>query len=223
MLELTFLLIFLAVGAGCWFAGLWNNLITLVSLIFAGMIATTLFEPLADQLEPQVGLKYQIDFICLWGIFFVSFGVLRLITELLSSFRVKFNNIVETVGRSLLSFWIAWCFLCFSLFSLHVAPIEPAGFGGFQRTPTQNNFMGIGPDRMWLAFVQSRSFGAFAEYKDVGMLPEYKERLHPDDQNTQSRIFDSTSEFILKYRYRRQMLSESGSADSESTDGSDEN
>ena len=208
MLELTFIFLFLAVGAGCWFAGLWNNLITLVCVIFAGMIASSFYEPVADQLEGPMG-AYLLDFIAVWLLFFVSFGILRLITELLSSYRVKFNNVLDLVGRSILSIWIAWAFVCFSMFTLHMAPIEPDGFGGgFQSTPDQNNFMGIGPDRMWLAFIQSRSMGAFSEFKDSGMLPEYKEVLHADDQDTNSRIFDSTCDFILKYRYRRLKFSE---------------
>lgn len=210
MLELTFILLFLAVGAGCWFAGMWNNLITLICVIFAGMIASTFFEPLADALEGPMGsMTYLLDFLAVWLLFIVSFGIMRLITELLSSYRVKFNEVVDLVGRSVLSIWIAWAFVCFSMFTLHMAPIEPSGFGGgFQDTPTQNNFMGLGPDRMWLAFIQSRSMGAFAEFKDSGMLPEYTEALHADDQDTNSRIFDSTSDFILKYRYRRLKFSE---------------
>lgn len=210
MLELTFIFFFFAVGAGCWFAGLWNNLITLVSVIFAGMIASSFFEPLADLLEGSLGAyTYLLDFIAVWLLFFVSFGILRLITELLSAYRVKFNEVVELVGRSLLSVWIAWVFVCFAMFTLHLAPIEPAGFGGgFQATPTQNNFMGIGPDRMWLAFIQSRSRGPFAEYQDAGMLPDYNEPLHPDDQDLNARVFDSNADFILKYRSRRQKFSE---------------
>lgn len=210
MLELTFILIFLAVGAGCWFAGLWNNLITLVCVIFAGMIASSFFEPFADLLEGSMSAyTYYLDFISVWTLFFVSFGFLRLITELLSAHRVKFNKVLDLVGRSILSVWIAWAFVCFSMFTLHLAPIEPAAFGGgFQQTPDQNNFMGIGPDKMWLAFVQSRSMGPFAEFKESGMLPEYNEALHPDDEGSNSRIFDSTSDFILKYRYRRLKFSE---------------
>lgn len=210
MLILTFIFLFLAVGAGCWFAGLWNNMITLVCVIFAGMIASSFFEPVADQLESAMGAdSYYPDFVAVWLLFLVSFGILRLITELLSSYRVKFNKVVDLVGRSILSAWIAWVFVCFSMFTLHMAPIEPAGFGGsFQATPTQNNFLGIGPDRMWLAFIQSRSKWAFAEYKDSSLLPEYKEVLHPDDQDRNARVFDSTSDFILKYRFRRLTLSQ---------------
>lgn len=207
MLELTFIFLFLAVGAGCWFTGLWNNLITLVCLIFAGMIASSFFEPVADQLEAGIGSF--ADLVAVWLLFLVSFGILRLITELLSAHRVKFNDVLDLVGRSILSVWIAWAFVCFSMFTIHLAPVEPAAFGGgFQSTPTQNNFMGIGPDKMWLAFIQSRSRGPFAEFRDSGMLPEYREVLHPDDQDSNARVFDSTADFILKYRYRRLTLSE---------------
>ena len=213
MLELTFIIVFFAVGAGCWFTGMWSNLVTLVCLVFAGMIASSFYEPLADLLEGSLGrMTYLLDFISVWLLFFVAFGFMRLITELLSPYRVKFNEVLELVGRSVLSVWIGWAFVCFSMFTLHMAPIETAGFGGgFQGTKDQINFMGIGPDRMWLAFIQSRSMGAFSEYKDSGILPEYREALHADDRDTNSRIFDSTSEFILKYRFRRLKFSEKNS------------
>lgn len=210
MLELTFIFLFLAVGAGCWFTGLWANVLTLINVIFAGMIASTFYEPLADLLESNMdAYTYLLDFIAVWLLFFVSFGVLRLLCELMSSFSVKFNSVVELVGRSILSVWIAWVFVCFSMFTLHMAPIEPAGFSGsFQSTPDQNNFMGIGPDKMWLAFIQSRSMGAFSEFRDSGMLPDYDASLHPDDVDSGSRVFDSNSDFILKYRDRRKKFSE---------------
>ena len=148
MFVLTFILIFLAVGAGCWFSGLWNNVLTLINVIFAGLIATSFFEPLADLLEESMGqYTYWLDMIAVWLLFFVSFGAFRMATELLSQFRVKFNNIVELVGKSILSVWIAWVFVCFSMFTMHLSPVEPAAFGGsFQGSPTQTNFMGLGPE-----------------------------------------------------------------------------
>lgn len=210
MFVLTFILIFLAVGAGCWFSGLWNNVLTLINVIFAGLIATSFFEPLADLLEESMGeYTYWLDMIAVWLLFFVSFGAFRMATELLSQFRVKFNNIVELVGKSILSVWIAWVFVCFSMFTMHLSPVEPAAFGGsFQGSPTQTNFIGLGPDRMWLAFIQSRSMGPFSEFRNWEILPEYKERVHPDDADSNARVFDSTSEFIIKYRQRRQAFAD---------------
>ncbi|MDG2469913.1 MAG: hypothetical protein P8M80_11580 [Pirellulaceae bacterium] len=210
MIVLTLIFLFLAVGTGCWFGGFWNCLITLFCVIFAGLVASSLFEPLADFLVETTGADFfALDFISVWAVFFLSFGILRLVTELMSSYRVKFNSVVELVGRSLLSVWIAWVFVCFSAFTFHMAPVETSGFH-----PDPNSSSGIGPDRMWLAFVQSRSRGPFSEYQNLGFLDETSPyeyphvTMHPDDGDLDVRVFDSNSEFILRWHDRRLSLKE---------------
>ncbi len=188
-------------------------MITLINFTFAAMIASNWFEPLADQLEGKGVYTFNLDFLCLWLLFFVSFGFMRLFTDLMSKFRIKFNTIVEMTGRSILSIWIACAFICFFSFSVHTAPLTETPFGGrFQPTPQSRNFLGIGPDRMWLGFLQNRSRGAFAESR-TGLFGElnnpnlvYDDPEHPDDVNRNRRVFDSRSDFILKYHHRRKIF-----------------
>jgi len=205
MIYLVSILILLAIVAATWFMGLWSNLLTLINLILAAMIATNVYEPLCDAIERggNTGMTYLLDFLILWGVFVFTFGLFRLGTDLLSGYRVKFNIVVELVGRSVLSIWIAITFLSFALFTLHTAPLPEAPFGGFQATPESK-----GLDRLWLGFAQSRSRGAFAEFRNGWFLPEYNEDEHPKDVGKNRRVFDSTSDFILKYHDRRRRFME---------------
>ncbi len=82
MLNLVLILIFLIVAAAMWFQGLWSSVVTLINMFLAMMLAFNYFEPLADLIEKQDrSYTYLVDFLCLWGLFVVSFGFLRLFTR----------------------------------------------------------------------------------------------------------------------------------------------
>ncbi len=183
MLTLVLLLIFLACVAALWFQGLWSNLVTLINMLIAMMLAFNYFEPVAKLLVNQErSYNYLYDYVVLWLLFAISFGILRLITDFASPRRVVFNFWVEMVGRSVLAVWIAWLFIGFVCATMHTAPLGPHPLG-FQQTPTSGNFLGMAPGRQWLAFMQSRSRGAL--------------------RGGSGGEFDPHSEFILKYYQRR--------------------
>ncbi len=199
MLNLVLLLIFLIVAAAMWFQGLWNSIVTLINLLLAMMLAFNFFEPLADLIDKQDrSYTYLVDFLVLWGLLVVSFGLLRLCSDVLSRKRVTFDFWTETVGRSIVAIWVAWLFVGFTCASLHTAPLGTHPLG-FQPTPTAGNFMGMAPGRGWLAFMQSRSRGALSR----GESDAAKRSPLSDDQNVDVRMFDPESKFILKYYQRR--------------------
>jgi hypothetical protein len=183
MLSLVLLLIFVIVAAALWFQGLWSNAVTLVNMLLAMMIAFNYYEPVASLLvQAESSYRYLYDFLALWGLFALSFGLLRLVTDVLSRTRVAFELWVEIAGRTVLSLWIAWLFIGFTAASLHTAPLGPHPMG-FQQTPMSGNFFGMAPGRHWLAFMQSRSRGAL--------------------KRGEAFEFDPDSRFILKYYQRR--------------------
>lgn len=199
MLNLVLLLIFLMCVAALWFQGLWSNVVTLINLLLAMMLAFNYFEPVAKQLDGlEPSLIYLWDFVALWGLFALSFGLLRAVTDVLSRTRVAFDFWVETVGRSITAVWIAWLFIGFVCATMHTAPLEPHPLG-FQKTPKSGNFLGMAPDRHWLGFMQSRSRGAFSR----GESDRAKMSPLEQDKNAPVRIFDPESRFILKYYQRR--------------------
>ena len=209
MLFLLVVFIFVVIVASTWFLGMWNNVITLINVIIAATVSSILFEPIADMIDGGTSsYTYVLDFVALWGVFFVTMGVLRGLTDTLSSYRMKFALPLEMIGRTVFAILIAWVFICFTTFTLHTAPLSDTAWGGgFQATPQTRN-LGVGPDRMWLAYLQSRSLGALSEYRDSWFWGRYQEELHPDDESNNCRVFDSRSDFIYKYHHRRRILGE---------------
>ena len=206
MMFLFLFLVFLIVAASCWFHGLWGNAINLVNLLVAMLIATNLYEPICNSFEADgllsfLGLAsftYLLDFIVLWMLFFVTFTILKLITNMLSRTHVKFDLPVEMAGRSILAIWCGWLFVCFTAFSLHMAPLNSETPLGAWSSPNSSTFLFASPDRLWMAVMSAQSRGALARGKFSA-----DHATHPDDQTANVEAFDPYSEFALKYRERR--------------------
>jgi hypothetical protein len=199
MLNLVLFLIFAICVAALWFQGLWSNVITLINMLFAMMLAFNYYEPVSDLLDGvEPSYTYLWDYLVLWGLFALSFGLLRLVTDMASRKRVVFDLWVETVGRSILAVWIAWLFIGFTCATMHTAPLGEYPLG-FQPTPKAGNFFGMDPGRHWLAFMQSRSRGALSRSDESNASPS----SIPEDKDLKVRIFDPDSKFILKYHQRR--------------------
>ncbi|MDP6723301.1 MAG: hypothetical protein QGF59_31855, partial [Pirellulaceae bacterium] len=115
MLTLVLLLIFLVVLGLSWFQGLWNNLLTLINVLFAAMIAVSFYEPIATAIANQeASFTYLYDFLIMWGLFAISLILFRLISEFASLERVKFIMPIEMAGRTILAIWLAWIVICFT-------------------------------------------------------------------------------------------------------------
>ncbi len=203
LLGLFLLAIFIGCVAMLWNEGMWSNAITLVNVTLAGLIATNYFEPLAarlDRMSPQY--TYLWDFFMLWGVFALVYGVMRAVTDSISRHRVRFKMPVEHTGRVIFAIWAAWIMVGLTTMSLHLAPLGPNHFGGaFAKKPTSGNFLGMAPDRQWMAFVQKSSRGALSRSHRQGAQAGY--HPHPDDQQKGRRVFDPQGDLVVKYRHRR--------------------
>lgn len=208
MTTLILLLGFLTIVTISWFLGLWSNLITTMNMLLSGFIATSFFEPLASYLDkpvvggpPAIGslatYTYLLDMIAFWLLFIISLLVLRALTDFLSRYRMKFNIWVEVVGRSITAIWIGWLFVMITAFSFQISPLPNSAV---QSTPQGGTFMGLAPDRMWIALVQSRSRGALARSR-FSDAPQ-----HPDDVGGNYETFDSKGDLIYRYHSRREKL-----------------
>jgi hypothetical protein len=181
--------IFIVCLAMLWNEGMWSNALTLVNTVLAALVATNYFELVADFLDKQQPTyTYVWDFLSLWGLFALTYALLRAFTDTISRHRVRFKMPVEQAGRLSFAAATGWVMICFTLMTLHTAPLAQTAFrGSFQPQPMSNDFLGMAPDRMWLGFVQSRSRGA----------------LSLSNPN----VFDPSGEFILKYGSRRDNFS----------------
>ena len=205
MLIFIAILLFFLIVASTWWFGLWSNLITLINLLLASMLASSIYEPVSDLLL-GINKSYRLlyDFIAIWLVFLLAYFILRGITDVASGYRLKFDKITELVGRSILSVWIAGVFICFSFFTLQLAPLKPNTYS--ENVPKSE--MGTIPDRMWLAFIQSRSRGALSASKAKGLFKEYKLTPHPDDAGDDKRVFDPHANFLQHHAEKRQVIAD---------------
>ncbi|MDA0659017.1 MAG: CvpA family protein [Planctomycetota bacterium] len=191
-LTLLLLVVFLITTAMLWNEGLWNNALSLIHAVLAGLVAANGWEILADYLTKQVPeYTYVWDFLSMWIIFCVTYAIFRATAEQLSKHRIKFKLPVEQTGRILFAIWTGWIMVCFTMFSLHTAPISKNAFrGGLKHEVGEKNFLGLGPDLLWLALVQSCSKTSLS--RTAG----------PDRVQT----FDPYSNFRGRYAARRAVL-----------------
>jgi hypothetical protein len=168
------MLVILAACAGTLYPeGLWSNAVRLVNVLFAALLATNFWEPLArwaEQMEPTFTFFW--DFLCLWGLFCVFLVLFRVLTDFISRVKLRVRKIVDRIGSALLSLWIGYVMVCFTMFTLHTAPLAERFMGGaFQ--PGENNFLGLAPDLQWAGFVQKMSLGPFCRTLSDEELSQY--------------------------------------------------
>ena len=190
-------LVFIVCIAMMWTEGMWGNALSFVNTIFAAMIATNYWEPLADLIEEQLpSYTYLWDFLSIWLLFAITFGISRAITDTLSKHKVRFKLPVEHGGRAFFAAATGWVLICFTTTTLHMAPIPQVPFGGsFAQDPDHKCLFGLAPDRLWLGYMQSRSRGALSRGDESASSP------HKEDKG--KRVFDPRSEFMMKYAVRR--------------------
>jgi hypothetical protein len=163
MLTALLLLIFIGVAAGLWFQGLWNNAITIINIILAGLIATNWYEPIASMaVKQEPSYTYLYDVIILWLLFAIVFSILRAVSDLLSAERIKFIPPVELAGRSVTAIIAAYLFLCFTVFTIHTAPLQANAFRGAFQTPDSATFLFLQPGQQWAAIVRGASQGSLS-------------------------------------------------------------
>ena len=211
MLTLLLFIILFASVAMLYAEGLWGNAIRLVNVVTAALLATNYYEPLARWLEnfnETFGTyMYVWDFVALWGLFAVFMVIFRAVTDALSRVKVRFMKIVDRIGSAVLALWVGWVMVCFTAFSLHTAPLAEQ-FLGMPIETDSRIFLGLGPDRQWLAFMQTVSRGQFSRTGSKEELKKkaYGVRAGETDEEKVLCVFDRNAEFLLKYRVRRKRL-----------------
>jgi uncharacterized membrane protein required for colicin V production len=105
IVNLLLILVFLAIALVLAREGLWSGLVMLLNIVAAATFATAWYERLASFVDAKMpSYTYLIDFLCLWGIFAVVLLVMRLITDRVSTTKVKFLRQVELVGGPIVAY-----------------------------------------------------------------------------------------------------------------------
>lgn len=161
--------------------GLWSNTIRLFNVITAALLATSLWEPLANWLDGQMpSFTYLVDFLALWLVFCVAYGVMRAVTSQLSKIKVRFKKPLNEVGGPIMAIWVGWVLVCFLSMTLHTAPLAQDALA-FSPDPKKASFVLFSPDHQWLGFAHQVSNGSLSRGNQ----------------------FDPDGEFIYKYGQRR--------------------
>ena len=177
--------------------------ITFVSVLFSGLLAMNFFEPLANALSTQVLSSYEWqnywDIISLLGIFSASVTLLRLGSDKLFPTYAPVASLFYQPARWGLGLLTGYTTMAIILTALHVAPL-PREFLGF--TPEGKSFLGMAPDRQWLALTQyvsehslQRRINGSKQIFDGVQYPAI-----PTDVNT-TQVWSS---FPIKYAARRE-------------------
>ena len=187
--TIIMLLIIGAVVAMVGTEGAWSAALMLINTITAALLAMNFWEPLAALgIGYSPGTEFFIDFFLLTSLFAIIVMVLRTITDKLSRKRPLLPKLADTIGGFFLAAWTGWILVCFFSVALQTAPLA-RNFFGFE--PEANNFIGLGPDRVWLGFTQRMSNGP--------LMPLTADTEDP----AQTHVFDPRGEFIIKYATHR--------------------
>ncbi len=196
-------LILVAVVATTYTEGMWSNALRLVNVVFAALLATNYWEPVARFAEQQAPtFTFFIDFLVLWGLFGLFMIIFRVLTDFLSRVNVRFLKIADRIGSGFFAVWTGWVIVCFTMFSLNTAPLAKTFlFGGFQ--PGQSNFLAMAPDLQWVVFVQRMSRGPFSRGLSEAEVADGHYGVGQSDRDTQTAVFDRNADFVYKYTARR--------------------
>ncbi|MBQ2621610.1 MAG: CvpA family protein [Thermoguttaceae bacterium] len=173
-----FILMLIILGATIAFSvrdGIWTNLIRLFNLIFSGLIATTYYETLAGLLEGYAPtFTYLLDYLSIWLIFILVYGVLRELTIRLSLVKVWFPAIIDKWGGVALSVILGFTMLSFSVFALYTAPLQP-NYWGIHNSPTLTGG--------WAVFTKMESEGALQAGTSFGETKDFYKRYNTRREN----------------------------------------
>ncbi len=181
--------------------GLWSNALTFINAVTAGLIATSYWELLATWLEGlgdfMGSLTYGLDFLSMWGIFFLTYAILRTITDSLSKVRVRFKLPVEYLGGGLFAVMTAWLMVCFTAMTFHMAPLSQEFMSGaLQPDKDHAVLLGTAPDQQWLGFARYiTGKGSFSRGSSNGFDPNKKFVVRYGERRFR---FEQTEKFRVK-------------------------
>lgn len=106
--------------------GIWNNLLSLMSILLGGAIAYGVHQPLVVMIDKETdgSYTYLLDFPILWFTFAISTALIKQIANLLSTTRVKFPDKVESFGGAGIGLVAGYVMACFTLSTFYTAPLS---------------------------------------------------------------------------------------------------
>ena len=137
--------------------GLWSNTITLVNVFISGIVAFGFYAPLTVKVDEALGgeFTYLLDFLMLWALFVVTMIVARVLTDRLSTTRLRLKHPIDTICGPLMAALAAWVITSFAVATLHTAPLQKEGLGGkLVHEQIEGKSALASPDLAWLRFIE---------------------------------------------------------------------
>jgi hypothetical protein len=199
--------IILATGYSYVREGLFTAMAMCINVLLAGLIAFNFYEPLAGYLEAQISfINGYEDLLSMVGIFLLTLGALRTLTNFLVPNVVEFPGYAQGVGGGLFGVATGYLVAGFVLCALQTLPWHEnfMSFDWRYDSQTQGIRRLLPPDRVWLGLMYRA--GAFA-FATSDQDPNFK---IPDDATVFERAyathytFDKYATFEMRYaRFRR--------------------
>lgn len=192
--DMIVLLLILGVTYALASEGVWGAALMFFNIMFAGLISFNFYETLARLwTENTSTMSGWADMICLFGVFFVSLIILRVITDMVAPAVVRLPVPVYHLGRLGFGLAGATTLMAILICGFQTAPVSRKMFGNLDYDFQPPFKLGI--DRKWLAFVQWSSGTIF---------PYYGDEEEPDDlEYGTAKIFDRTGSWLIDHQNAR--------------------
>jgi hypothetical protein len=175
--------------------GVLTALTMLVNVLVAGLVAFNFWEPLADQLEPALAgtvLAGFEDAACLFGLFALTLGVLRLVTNNLANSELEMPPLAQQFGAAGVGLVTGYLLAGFLLCMVQTLPLGEK-FLGFDPEvvgdgPKLRRL--LPPDRLWLGMMSRAGAGPLSQ--------------------AETPTFDAQGTFELRYARLRRVKEQEG-------------
>jgi uncharacterized membrane protein required for colicin V production len=179
--------------------GLFTSVAMIIQVLLAGLVAFSFWEPIADELDAYWSdgrMAGYEDAIVLVGLFCLTLGGLRLVTNRLNKMMIDFNWHVQQVGGPAAGLITGYLVSGFLVCVFQTLPIEENFLTFTMRKTDEPGLRRYLPaDRVWLALM--RHAGAYP----LAWTEEKEDAENPFDRWA---TFDREGTFELRYaRYRR--------------------
>jgi uncharacterized membrane protein required for colicin V production len=102
--------------------GLWSNTVSLFSILLASLLAwdwgRVLGAYVIEQVKPSGENEWAFAFASVWGVFFFSVILIRILADRISRVRMRFVPQLDTALGILMGIMVAWCFAGFAAYTL---------------------------------------------------------------------------------------------------------
>ena len=112
--------------------GMWSNLLSLITIVIAGITAFGFYQPLTIWADESTGgsYTYLLDLLIVWGLFAAVAGILRMLAKTLSKYKVAFPEQLDRFGGAAVALLGAYLMCGFAMATLHMAPLPRDTFSG---------------------------------------------------------------------------------------------